>query len=412
MSKQPLVETLLRRTALSLTLILPCLFGFLTTYVLLLLLLVVTVYLFFHPSERALRLDRAGKLFLAGYLILAAGIAIDAATAGQPHDLLYALDFGMLLLYAPLASLYDRAAAPRNAAVASDLALAGVAIAFLLGIVEELLLHPDRAGYLRSDPIRYADTALILGFLALMGLVAHRGRRRWLYLAGPLLGLASTLMSGSRSALLAFPLMAIVAVAMLIRRRGLAWIIGIGAIIVVGAGFAIGVGLGHSRSLGVFGVVRTVLAGGTVADSPTRERIAIYRAGWQAFLQSPVFGVGWHRKMDVIAQYLAPADRNLANLPHLHDEVLNFGVGNGIFGIIAYLLLISLPIVVCLRSPRDSQYRVRLYGCALLVGSYVTLGLADVMIGFELHTALYVALTALLLSYCRDRPAQGQAVAA
>jgi hypothetical protein len=27
------------------------------------------------------------------------------------------------------------------------------------------------------------------------------------------------------------------------------------------------------------------------------------------------------------------------------------------------------------------------------------------MIGFELHTALFVALTALLLSYCRDRPA-------
>jgi len=27
------------------------------------------------------------------------------------------------------------------------------------------------------------------------------------------------------------------------------------------------------------------------------------------------------------------------------------------------------------------------------------------MLGFELHTALYVVLTALLLSYCRDRPA-------
>ena len=77
----------------------------------------------------------------------------------------------------------------------------------------------------------------------------------------------------------------------------------------------------------------------------------------------------------------------------------------GVVGVLVYLGLLVVPILVCLRSPRDSQFRARLYGCAVLVGSYVTLGLADVMLGFELHTALYVVLTALLLSYCRDRPA-------
>ena len=95
----------------------------------------------------------------------------------------------------------------------------------------------------------------------------------------------------------------------------------------------------------------------------------------------------------------------LATLPHLHDEVLNFAVGSGVIGVGIYVLLLLTPLIVCLRSPRDGQYRTRLYGCVMLVGSYFTLGLADVMIGFELHTALFVALTALLLSYCRDRPA-------
>ena len=101
---------------------------------------------------------------------------------------------------------------------------------------------------------------------------------------------------------------------------------------------------------------------------------------------------------------MPPADKALAALPHLHDEALNFAVGGGVIAVLIYLMVIATPIVACLKSPRDSQYQTRLYGCWLLVASYVSLGLADVMISFELHTALFMALTALLLAFCRDTP--------
>jgi len=107
--------------------------------------------------------------------------------------------------------------------------------------------------------------------------------------------------------------------------------------------------------------------------------------------------------MEAIRPYLAPEYKSLADLPHLHNEVLNFAVGTGLVGVLVYLALLTVPIAVCLRSPRDSQFRARIYGCTLLVGSYVTLGLADVMLTFELNTALYIVLTALLLSYCSDQ---------
>jgi hypothetical protein len=55
-----------------------------------------------------------------------------------------------------------------------------------------------------------------------------------------------------------------------------------------------------------------------------------------------------------------------------------------------------------LRSPRDSLFGARLYGIVILITSYFGLGLADVMLGFETHTALYVGWAAVLLAFCRD----------
>ena len=74
----------------------------------------------------------------------------------------------------------------------------------------------------------------------------------------------------------------------------------------------------------------------------------------------------------------------------------------GVFGIAVYLILLVTPVLCCLRSPRDSQYRTRLYGCSLLSISYFVLGLPDTMLSFTLHNTLYVVLTAMLLNYCRD----------
>jgi len=396
------IETLLRRAILALTVVLPCLFGFLTTYLLLALLVLSGLYL---AVRRGLWLDSPGRLFCIAFCAIAVVIAIDAIAAGTPHDLLYALDFGMLLLYAPLASLYDRRAGPGNAAIVADLALAGTVVACLAGLADELLNHPARVGAFNSDPIRYSDTAVILGFLALIGFLAHGGRRRWLYLLGPPLSLGPVLMSGSRSAFIAFPLMAIVAALLLLSRRLALWIGGaIAAVFVIASVF--GDSLGALRSLDLADAARNVLSGQAIADESIRQRLVLYRAGWEAFLHAPWLGVGWHHRMDAAGRYLPPADAALASLPHLHNEALNFAVGNGIIGVLTYLLLLALPIIGCVRSPRDGQYRVRLYGCVLLVASYFTLGLADVMLGFELHTALYVAMTALLLSYCRDEPAR------
>jgi O-antigen ligase len=218
------------------------------------------------------------------------------------------------------------------------------------------------------------------------------------------LGLIAVFATGSRGALVGFPVLVIVAAFLLLPRKRIALLVagGIGAAFI--AITLIGDLLG-ARSSSLFDLMSRIAGGETIGDDSVRFRMIVYRAGISAFADAPIFGHGWTRLMSSIVPYLSPADLVQAKLPHLHNDALNFGVLSGVFGIAVYVMLLALPPLCCLFTPRDSQFRPRLYGCWLLSISYFVLGLPDTMLSFELHTALYVALTAILLNYCRDVPA-------
>ena len=392
-------ETVLRRAILLTTLSLPCIFGLLTTYVLVLLLALAVGYFVLGWGRLGFSFDLPAKLFLIAWGLFALTII---ATARTPVDYGQIVNFGMLALYAPLASLFRRAESPHNGVIFARLALAGTSVAFLLALVEMVILQQPRALGLASDTIRFSDTALILGFLAPAGILLETSPRRWLYLLGPVLGLVVVLMSGSRSGILAFPFLVIAATLMLVRHKRKALAIGAAGAAGFAGLLALASTMSFSRSLTLPEILKSLLTGGVLDDESVRQRLALYRAGLTAFWRSPWLGYGWRNRMVATSASLSPADPPLADLPHLHNEVLNFAVGSGVLGIVIYILLMAIPIYACLKSPRDSQYLVRLNGCGLLVVSYVASGITDVMVGFELHTALYVAWTAILLSYCRD----------
>ncbi|HVX82186.1 MAG TPA: O-antigen ligase family protein [Devosiaceae bacterium] len=402
MQKGLLFDTLLRRALLAVTLVLPCLLGFLATYALLILGLVAIGWLLLPGQRARLRLDTTGALLLVGFAGLALIIAIDALATGHPRDVIYALDFGMLLLYGPLVSLYGRAAGPANAVLVADLALAGTVLAALMAGGQELLFHPQRVGYGVYDPIRLGDTTLLLSFFALMGIRAREGARRWVYLVAPVLAAGVGVLAGARSAMLVLPALVVVAVALLIRRRLVAALVGGGALALVGLGGALAIAVHDSRVTSIIVLARQLFGDHQIADEATRQRFALYEAGAEVFGQAPALGVGWHRRMAEVTAHLAPGDKRLGTLPHLHNEVLNFAVGTGLAGVAIYALLLAAPVVGLLLSPRDRLYPARRYGVGVLVVGYVALGLADVMLGFETHTALYVAWAAVLLGYCRE----------
>lgn len=390
----------MRRGLLAVTLAVPCLTGFATSYILILLAALTAALLLFRRIGMAF--DAPATIFLAGF----AGIAVlFAFSAKQPTDMLFAFNFTAFLIYAPLATLLGRAAAPGNSEIVARLALLGTAIGLVISLVDVFVLATGRAGIGIgiTDTIRLGDTALLLGFLAPMGLLARQDGGRFLYLLGPALALPVVLLTGARGAMLAFPVLSAAAALIVIRRRWAAAAAGGAVVLVIVAAALLTDSFGNARLQSIFRVFRDIAAGNAVADEAVRIRLELYKAGWAAFQQSPLFGHGWAGLMNSAEPFLADADKVQATLPHLHNEVLNFAVFGGIAGVAIYLMLIAMPIVFCLRSPRDGQYRARLFGSIILVVGYVVMGLPDTMLSFELHTALYVALVAILLAYCRDR---------
>ncbi len=395
------VETALRRTVLVVAIGLSCLLGYLTTYALLILAALAAAYCLARYRAVRTQFGQPAWLFLAGFGLL---LVSAVATARQPLDLLYLVYFSAMLFYAPVATLFRRGANPSNSRKIADFALFGTAAGLLVSLFYTYVLGMERAGLgsTITDPIRLSNTALILGFFAMIGVPETSGRHRFVYLLGPVMALAVIFASGSRAALIAFPVLLFVASLLLVRRRWLAVLAGL--TVLGGFGVVIYVAdlAGARTSLSAFDVLGQLAAGNSPADLGTAIRFVLYRAGTEAFLDSIWFGHGWGQLMHAIVPYLASDELVHAQLPHLHNDALNFAVAAGLPGLAVYLLLLALPVASCLNSPRDSQYRTRLYGCSLLSISYFVLGLPDTMLSFTLHITLYVILTATLLDYCRD----------
>ncbi len=393
-------ETGLRRAILGCAIGLSCVLGYFTTYALLILIVLAAAYFGVRRHSIAVRFDLPAKLFLLAFSLLFVSAVV---TAQQPGDLFQTLNFAAMLFYAPLAVLFRRAATPSNSRKIADFALFGTAAGLCVSLYFTYIEGLPRAGLgsFFTDPIRLSNTALIVGFFAMIGAVASRGQQRFIYLIGPLMALVVIFASGSRAALIAFPVLLFVAALLLVRHKWLAALSSLALVLGFGI-IAYIADLAGARSSTLFDILGRLAGGDNPADLGTTIRFILYRAGFAAFLDAPLFGHGWSRLMTSTLPYLAAYEQLHAQLPHLHNDALNFAVAAGLFGIAVYLILLVTPIVCCLRSPRDSQYRTRLYGAILLAISYLVLGLPDTMLSFALHNTLYVVLTAMLLNYCVD----------
>ncbi len=63
------------------------------------------------------------------------------------------------------------------------------------------------------------------------------------------------------------------------------------------------------------------------------------------------------------------------------------------------------PIAGVLHSPRDGQYKGRLFLALSLSATYLCCGAVNLLFGFEFMTTMFVVLAAVFVAYCRDVPA-------
>jgi O-antigen ligase len=382
---------------------LPCIVGRLTTYFVLL----FAIFALLSPSVIAAFQSRSRNPIDAMFVIAAALPAIAFLfTSEEANDLLFAFNFVPLLLAVPLRWQLEKYARIDSALLIGRLSLAGAGIAVIVGAVQVGMLGFERAGQPLMSTFHFADTAMLLGFTALVGLFAPGKRRRWIYLLGPVFGVLVALLSGTRGALIAAPVLGFVALAFALaqapaRHRSVTLIAAAAVAALSAILLFVAAKAGLTRALDGFSVTQDVIAGGAV-DQSTQERLTMLWGGWQAFLHAPLFGYGWLDMVPAILPYV-PSNQieRMLTFRQLHNGLLSFAVGAGIPGIISFLILSVAPVIAVFRTPRDALFASRLYLAVTLCVAYAVFQLTIIMIGFEFHTVQYAFMTMVILGFVR-----------
>lgn len=382
---------------------LPCIVGRLTTYFVLLFaifaLITPSVLAAFHSRSR----NPIDVMFVTAAVLPAIAFLF---TSEEPKDLLFAFNFVPLLLAVPLRWQLEKYAHISSALLIARLSLVGAGIAMIVGAVQVLALGYERAGQPLMSTFHFADTAMLLGFTALVGLFAPGKHRGWIYLLGPVFGVVAALLSGTRGALIAAPVLGFVALAFALalvpaRQRGITLMVS-GAVAVLSAILLFAAAqVGMTRALQGFLVTHDVLAGGAV-DQSTKERLTMLWGGYQAFLHAPLFGYGWLDMVPAILPYVPGSEvERILTFRQLHNGLLSFAVGAGIPGVISFLILSVAPVIAVFRTPRDELFVSRLYLAVTLCVAYAVFQLTIIMIGFEFHTVQYAFMTMVIVSFVR-----------
>ena len=385
-------------------LVFPYVGGAVTAYVLMVLSLLLIIWNFVAPPRLAF--DAGSWMFLTAWALIAIAFAI----TNQPGrtDFLLAANFAMFALYPMLSGALQRFAGPGNLAQVAVMALIGTLAALGVATFQVFVLGLSRAEGYGSNPIPSATIALFLGFFALAGLFAVKGARRYLFLIGPVAGVATVLLAQSRGPLVALPVLALIALFMVPIKRVVLVAAVVSVVVAGGAAYAVKPEMfGRIASLPRMAV--ELLTGAPVSaetDMSGNIRYRIFEGSIEAFTHSPWVGYGWYMKVPVVETYIEESvgfgDPTVA---HLHSDILNLGVSAGAVGLLAYLLVLLAPVVSALRSPRDSQFKARLFLALNLSTGFACCGAVNLLFGFEFMTTMYVVLAAVFIGYCRDEPA-------
>jgi O-antigen ligase len=341
-----------------------------------------------------------------GFVMAFALLALASALAArQPSDVLIVVNFIWLLLFIPLLSLLAQASWSGAGVAFARLTLAGAVVTLAWAVFDRTITGAERSGVLTSDPIRIANTAVLLGFVALTGVVADHGWKRAVYLLGPAAAVVAALLAGTRGAIIGACVLAAVATILAARSWRAALVTGSAVALLALTALIVATQLHIPRLDSIIRTIVEIAKGEAVTDGSAMIRVRLISASVAAFFDSPWFGHGWQSIIAAVTPYLPP-DLDTQGSPHLHNDVADFAVGAGVIGLLAYATILATPIIAAWRSPPDNLRRVRLFAATMLVAGYAVLGINSMMFGYEIHTSLYCGLCAAILGFVRKGDAR------
>lgn len=350
------------------------------------------------------------------------GVTIPFVYRGEA-DLLPLAAFSPLLLAPGIAAILARNAEWLSAKTFAMACLVGAIAACLVGLAEFAAVEGARAGA-GNNPIHYGGIATMLGFGALIGVVADRSPLRLIFLLGPVAALIAVLLSGSRGPLLAWVALGAIVLPFIAwwHRRDRLMLVAL-ALAVVAAISVVALSP-QNRAVTLLGAATSATLSSTApidpvvpsaegaptelaAEAPVLQalqqqdsaRVALLQTAWEAFKSSPIVGIGYGQIMPLFRE-LNPDAVELHTLENLHSDIGNFAAMSGLLGLLAYALIVLSPLAL-LWGVKGADSRPLVLGSVMLVVGYGVLGTTNAMFGLLPQTVLFALWLGYLVAYRR-----------
>jgi O-antigen ligase len=274
----------------------------------------------------------------------------------------------------------------------------------------------DRAvgGAINAFP--FGAIAAWLACVSLIGAGDYGWRGRAFAASAFAAGLIASILSESRGAWLALPVLVVILLVYFYRRYGprVAWG-GAGALAVIAVAVAlIAGGSIRERLTDTFAAFEGFEFGRADLNAPDvfslDQRALMMAYGLEAIADRPILGYGPQNAVTEVRLRAGADGYAIEQYGHLHNEYLTETVGNGIVGLVSLLLLLAAPVVTALRSERDKRYADRMALAAIVSAGAALFGLTSLAFGHDITNTVYAgALLAVCLSAAASGPRRREA---
>jgi O-antigen ligase len=277
---------------------------------------------------------------------------------------------------------------------------------------QRIALGVERPGGL-INAITFGDLALLLALLSVTAAIDMRenGRRAGLAACGAIAGLGASLLTGSRGGWLALVLAALLFLryARGIQGRRVRILLAAGAALVALAWFVPATGIQARFDEGV-GDIRTWVDGGNV-NTRVGTRLELWKGASMLIAEHPLLGRDFSACRARLADYAREGklDPVVLPLPHLHNDGLQELATGGVVGFALWAAILAAPLLFFARQlragPGGPQFAVALAGI-LVVISYVSFGLTEVIFWSMKGSLFYALMVFVLMGFCLNAKEQ------
>ncbi|MDO8066750.1 O-antigen ligase [Janthinobacterium sp. SUN206] len=344
-------------------------------------------------------------VMLAYFLIFTANMLYHGDPARE-------LDMPLRVLLAVPVLLLLIAYPPRAAAWWSGLAIGAIAGA-ALAATQYIPSSPFRPQAATSNAIHYGNVSMLFGMLTLCGIewaIKQRHRIAWsvLLLAGGLIGIFGSIISGSRGGWLALPVCGCIFVVHYARTRGKHYMTGLLAALLAVAvlSYIVPNSPVLERATDAVEDLKKFEDSDNVSTS-VGQRLEMWRTALTLSNDHLWFGMGRNGYLEAKKKLSAEGKMSeiVLHYTNAHNDYIDSLVKRGIFGLLALLLLFLLPLTLFTRALRHGPASAQPFALAgvMLCTCYMIFGLTTSSLTLNIGIIMLVFPMVILWAMLRQQ---------